>query len=152
MIKVAVLDDYQNIFKEIIDTESHKTKIEFKVFNHKFENQEDLIQELDSFEALFLMRERTQINSEIINSLPKLKYIMTSGMRNNSIDLQAAKNKNIFVQFLCLLQSKSSTFPQFLRFDSSHKNEKTLDFLRFFHFFEKRSILQLTGISKNHKK
>ena len=97
MIKVAVLDDYQNIFKEIIDTDSHKTKIEFKVFNHKFENQEDLIQELDSFEALFLMRERTQINSEIINSLPKLKYIMTSGMRNNSIDLQAAKNKNIFV-------------------------------------------------------
>ena len=97
MIKVAVLDDYQNIFKEIIDIESHKTKIEFKVFNHKFENQEDLIQELDSFEALFLMRERTQINSEIINSLPKLKYIMTSGMRNNSIDLQAAKNKNIFV-------------------------------------------------------
>ena len=97
MIKVAVLDDYQNIFKEIIDTESHKTKIEFKVFNHKFENQEDLIQELNSFEALFLMRERTQINSEIINSLPKLKYIMTSGMRNNSIDLQAAKNKNIFV-------------------------------------------------------
>ena len=97
MIKVAVLDDYQNIFKEIIDTESHKTKIEFKVFNHKFENQEDLIQELNSFEALFLMRERTQINSEIINSLPKLKYIMTSGMRNNSIDLQAAKNKNILV-------------------------------------------------------
>ena len=97
MIKVAVLDDYQNIFKEIIDTESHKTKIEFKVFNHKFENQEDLIQELDSFEALFLMRERTQINSEIINSLPKLKYIMTAGMMNNSIDLQAAKNKNIFV-------------------------------------------------------
>ena len=97
MIKVAVLDDYQNIFKEIIDIESHKTKIEFKVFNHKFENQEDLIQELDSIEALFLMRERTQINSEIINSLPKLKYIMTSGMRNNSIDLQAAKNKNILV-------------------------------------------------------
>ena len=97
MIKVAVLDDYQNIFKEIIDIESHKTKIEFKVFNHKFENQEDLIQELHSFEALFLMRERTQINSEIINSLPKLKYIMTSGMRNNSIDHQAAKNKNIFV-------------------------------------------------------
>ena len=97
MIKVAVLDDYQNIFKEIIDTDSHKTKIEFKVFNHKFENQEDLIQELDSFEALFLMRERTQIDSKIINSLSKLKYIMTSGMRNNSIDLQAAKNKNIFV-------------------------------------------------------
>ena len=97
MIKVAVLDDYQDIFKEIIDIESHKTKIEFKVFNHKFENQEDLIQELDSFEALFLMRERTQIDSKIINSLSKLKYIMTSGMRNNSIDLQAAKNKNIFV-------------------------------------------------------
>ena len=94
MTEVAVLDDYQNIFKEIIDTESHKTHW-IKVFNHKFENQEDLIQELD-LEALFLMRERTQINSESLLS-PKTKDIMTSGMRNNSIDLQAAKNKNIFV-------------------------------------------------------
>ena len=78
MIKVAVLDDYQNIFKEIIDTESHKTKIEFKVFNHKFENQEDLIQELDSFEALFLMRERTQINSEIISNFFKFRRNLNS--------------------------------------------------------------------------
>ena len=39
MIKVAVLDDYQNVFKEIINTEDHKTQIEFKVFTEPFENE-----------------------------------------------------------------------------------------------------------------
>ena len=43
------------------------------------------------------MRERTPITKELIESLPNLKYIMTSGMRNNAIDLEAAKNKNIIV-------------------------------------------------------
>jgi len=52
---------------------------------------------LEEFEALFIMRERTLITSSLINSLPNLKYIMTSGMRNNAIDLNAAKNKNIIV-------------------------------------------------------
>ena len=40
------------------------------------------------------MRERTPMTKSIITSLPKLKYIMTSGMRNNAIDLEAAKNRN----------------------------------------------------------
>ena len=55
------------------------------------------IVELDDFEALFLMRERTPMTKDLIESLPKLKYIMTSGMRNKAIDLITAKKKNIIV-------------------------------------------------------
>ncbi len=97
MIKVAVLDDYQNIFRQIIKLDSYKNKFEFKVFNQSFENESEAIAELEDFEALFLMRERTSVTKSLINSLPKLKYIMTSGMRNKSIDLDYAKEKKILV-------------------------------------------------------
>ena len=97
MIKVAVLDDYQNVFKEIINTEDHKNQIEFKVFTEPFENETETKVLLEDFEALFIMRERTPITKTLLNNLPKLKYIMTSGMRNNSIDLEVAKKNGIVV-------------------------------------------------------
>tara|TARA_B100000579_G_scaffold166524_1_gene135331 strand:+ start:902 stop:1852 length:951 start_codon:yes stop_codon:yes gene_type:complete len=97
MIKVAVLDDYQDTFRQIIDVEKYQDKFDFKVFNNPFENEKEAIVELEDFEALFVMRERTPMTKSIINSLPKLKYIMTSGMRNSSIDLEATKSRNIIV-------------------------------------------------------
>ena len=97
MIKVAVLDDYQNVFQQIIDVEKYERKFEFKVFNNLFVNEKEAIVELEEFDALFIMRERTPITNTLIESLPKLKYIITSGMRNNAIDLEAAKRKKIIV-------------------------------------------------------
>ena len=97
MIKVAVLDDYQNAFQQIVDQEKYKDKFDIKVFNEPFADEKEAIVELEDFEALFIMRERTPITKELIESLPKLKYIMTSGMRNNAIDLDATKKKNIIV-------------------------------------------------------
>ena len=97
MIKVAVLDDYQNAFQQIIDTEKHKGKFEFKVFNEPFVDEKEAAVELEDFEVLFIMRERTPIMKTLIENLPKLKYIMTSGMRNKAIDLETAKKKNIIV-------------------------------------------------------
>ncbi len=97
MIKVAVLDDYQNVFEEIINIENHKDKFEFTIFNEAFESEEAAIVALEDFNCLFIMRERTPITKNIIKRLSKLKYIMTSGMRNNSIDLIAAKENNIIV-------------------------------------------------------
>ena len=97
MFKVAVLDDYQNVFQQIVEIEKYKDKFEFKIFNHPFNNEKEAIVELEDFEALLIMRERTPMTKTLIESLPKLKYIMTSGMRNKSIDLQTAKNKNIIV-------------------------------------------------------
>ena len=97
MIKIAVLDDYQDAFRQIVDTEKYKDKFDFKVFNNSFTNEKEAILELEDFETLFIMRERTPITKSLIEALPKLKYIMTSGMRNKAIDLDAAKKKNITV-------------------------------------------------------
>ncbi len=97
MIKIAVLDDYQNIFEQIVDTESYKNIFEFQIFNESFNSEEEAIVTLENFDCLFIMRERTPITESLINGLPNLKYIMTSGMRNNSINFEAAKNRNIIV-------------------------------------------------------
>ena len=97
MIKVAVLDDYQNIFKEIVDIEKFKDKYNFKIFNEAFNDENEAIVALEEFEALFIMRERTPITKTLLDNLPKLKYIMTSGMRNNSIDLEVTKKRGIVV-------------------------------------------------------
>ena len=97
MIKVAVLDDYQNAFEQIINIKDYKDSFEFKIINEPFANEEETAIALEEYEAIFIMRERTPITSSLINSLPNLKYIMTSGMRNKSIDIETAKKKNIFV-------------------------------------------------------
>ena len=97
MIKVAVLDDYQNIFKEFIDIDKHKDKYDFTIFNQPFANEDESLAALEEFEALFVMRERTLISKSLISGIKNLKYIMTSGMRNKAIDLEETKKRNIIV-------------------------------------------------------
>ena len=97
MLKVAVLDDYQNVFNQIINLDDYKSKYEFTIFNEPFQNELETIEALKGFEALFIMRERTKITKNLISNLPKLKFIMTSGTRNKAIDLIAAKEKKIIV-------------------------------------------------------
>ena len=97
MLKVAILDDYQNIAKDFIDLKKLSSKYEFQVFNVPFENEDDAIDQLKEFEALLIMRERTKITKKLIKSLKKLKIIVTSGMRNKSIDLETAKKCNVLV-------------------------------------------------------
>ena len=97
MIKIAVLDDYQDVFQQIVEIEKYKEKFYFKIFKEPFLNENEAIVALEEFETVFIMRERTPITESLINSLPKLKYIMTSGMRNNSIDLETAKKNKIIV-------------------------------------------------------
>ena len=97
MLKVAILDDYQNISKDFIDLKKLSSKYEFQVFNDAFENEDDAIEKLKEFEVLFIMRERTKITKKLIESLKKLKLIVTSGMRNKSINLEAAKKNKVVV-------------------------------------------------------
>ena len=97
MIKVAVLDDYQDVFKSYLKNSNYKNNFNFNIFNEPFNNETEMIEQLKDFEALFVMRERTKISNKVIYELKKLKYIMTSGMRNKSIDLDAAKNRKIVV-------------------------------------------------------
>ena len=97
MIKVAVLDDYQNIFQQIIQVKNYEEIYDFKIFTEPFSSENEAMIALEEFEALFIMRERTPITKKLIQALPKLRYIMTSGKRNNSIDFDEVKLKNIIV-------------------------------------------------------
>ena len=97
MLKVAILDDYQNVSHQFVDLEKLSGKYEFKIFSEPFEDEKNAIEELGDFEALLIMRERTPMTKTLIKDLPKLKYIITSGSRNKSIDLDAAKKNDIIV-------------------------------------------------------
>ena len=97
MIKIAVLDDYQNIFEEFIDVDKYKDKFEFTIFNEPFQSEAEAILALEKFDALFIMRERTPLTKSLLEGLKNLKYILTSGMRNKSIDLEYTKSKKIIV-------------------------------------------------------
>jgi len=97
MLKVAILDDYQNVSQEFIDLKKLSGKYEIKVFSEPFANEDDAIEQLIDFEVLLIMRERTKITENLIYKLKKLKFIITSGMRNKAIDLKAAKKRKIIV-------------------------------------------------------
>ena len=97
MLKVAILDDYQNVSQQFVDLEKLSGKYEFKIFIEPFLDETDALNQLADFAALLIMRERTPIKKNLIENLKKLKFIITSGSRNKSIDLEAAKKKKIIV-------------------------------------------------------
>ena len=97
MLKVGILDDYQNISHEFVDLKKLSGKYEFKIFSEPFLDEAEAIEKLSDFEALLIMRERTPITKNLIDNLSDLKYIITSGSRNNAIDLIAAKKRRIVV-------------------------------------------------------
>ncbi len=97
MFKVAILDDYQNVSHQFVNLKSLASKYEFKIFSEPFTNEEEVIEKLLEFKAILIMRERTPITENIINNLNNLKFIITSGMRNKAIDLEAAKKRKIIV-------------------------------------------------------
>ena len=97
MLKVAILDDYQNVSEQFVDLEKLSGKYEFKIFSKPFADEADTIEQLADFEALLIMRERTPITETLVNSLTKLKIIITTGLRNRSIDLNATKKRKIIV-------------------------------------------------------
>ena len=97
MLKVAILDDYQNVSQQFVDIEKLSGKYEIKIFSEPFIDEADALDQLSDFEALLVMRERTPITKNLIENLTKLKFIITSGLRNKSIDLDAAKKRKIVV-------------------------------------------------------
>ena len=109
MLKVAILDDYQNVSQQFVDLEKLSGKYEFKIFSEPFADETDALQQLADFEALLVMRERTPMTKNLINNLSNLKFIITSGLRNKSIDLEAAKKRKIIV---CGTESNINPTPE----------------------------------------
>ena len=97
MLKVAILDDYQNVSEQFVDLEKLSGKYEFKIFSEPFIDEADEIDQLKDFESLLIMRERTPITENLVDNLKSLKFIITTGLRNRSIDLKATKKRKIIV-------------------------------------------------------
>ncbi len=90
-VRCAILDDYQNIVLKVADWSAVKGDVDIKIFNQHLGGPDNVIAALKDFEIVVAMRERTGFPKAVIDALPKLKLLITTGMRNASIDTEAAK-------------------------------------------------------------
>lgn len=97
MVKIAILDDYQDLSRTLASWANVEATAEVTVFDRPFETSAAVITALQGFDAVCLMRERTGFGADVINALPDLKLIVTAGMRNAAIDLEAASARGIVV-------------------------------------------------------
>jgi phosphoglycerate dehydrogenase-like enzyme len=93
----AILDDYQNIALSSADWSPVKGDVDIKVFNAHLGGPDRVIAALKEFDIVVAMRERTGFPKAVIDALPKLKLLITTGMRNASIDTEAAKARGVTV-------------------------------------------------------
>jgi D-3-phosphoglycerate dehydrogenase len=95
--RCAVLDDYQNIALSMADWSPVKSELDIKIFNEPFGGSEEALQALQGFPIICAMRERTAFPRQVIEALPDLRLLITTGARNNSIDVAAAKERDVVV-------------------------------------------------------
>lgn len=92
---IAILDDYQNVALGLADWD--RLGVPVTVFrDHLFESDE-LVARLEPFDAIAMMRERTPFTRSLVERLPNLKLLLTSGMVNRGIDLAACAERGVVV-------------------------------------------------------
>jgi phosphoglycerate dehydrogenase-like enzyme len=94
-LRCAILDDYINLTLEIADWSKIRDRVDITVFNQPFASTEAAADALKDFEIICAMRERTPFPRALFAALPKLKLLITSGMRNAAIDMEAAKDHGV---------------------------------------------------------
>jgi phosphoglycerate dehydrogenase-like enzyme len=97
MIRAAILDDYQNVAMSFADWSPIAKDVEVKVFTEPFKSRNEAIKALQGFAVIVGMRERTPFPRAMIEALPDLKLLITTGARNNSFDLKAAAERGVTV-------------------------------------------------------
>jgi phosphoglycerate dehydrogenase-like enzyme len=93
--RCAILDDYMNLALRTADWSKINDRVEVEVFNQPFASMQAAASALKDFEIICAMRERTPFPRAMFEALPNLKLLITSGMRNASIDMEAAKQRGI---------------------------------------------------------
>jgi D-3-phosphoglycerate dehydrogenase len=96
-VRCAILDDYQNVAVESADWSKVKGDVEIKAFNEHLGAGQSVIAALKDYAIVVAMRERTAFPRAVIEALPNLKLLITTGMRNASIDTEAAKARGVTV-------------------------------------------------------
>jgi len=96
-MKIAILDDYQNVALKMADWSAPSGRAEITVFNDHVADTSALVERLLPFDVVCVMRERTPLPREVLQHLPRLKLIASTGSRNASIDMGAAQELGITV-------------------------------------------------------
>ena len=96
-MRVAVLDDYQGVALSMADWSSVQRHAEVHVFTDHLAEPKALVERLASYDAVVLMRERTPLPGDVIRALPNLRLVVTTGPRNASIDVAAARERSVTV-------------------------------------------------------
>ena len=97
MPKVAVLDDYQNVARDMADWDSLPAGVSVDFFRDHLSADGDVARRLEPYEIVVAMRERTPFQRTLFSRLPNLKLLVTTGMRNASIDMNAAAEHGVTV-------------------------------------------------------
>jgi phosphoglycerate dehydrogenase-like enzyme len=97
MAAIAILDDYQNVALSMADWSGLQKDHRIVVFNQRLPDVEAAARALAEFDVIGIMRERTPFQRALFEKLPKLKLLVTTGKRNASIDLEAAKAQGVTV-------------------------------------------------------
>lgn len=93
----AILDDYQNVAFSLADWSVLDDQVEVRNYTQYFQSEDELVQAVQDCEILVIMRERTKFSADVLKRLPSLKLLVTTGMRNASVDVQTAQQLGITV-------------------------------------------------------
>jgi phosphoglycerate dehydrogenase-like enzyme len=96
-VRIAVLDDYQNVALSLADWSVLDARATVAIFNDHLADSDAVVKRLQPFDIVCVMRERTPMTRAIIERLPKLRMIASTGSRNASIDLKAAEEQDVQV-------------------------------------------------------
>jgi len=96
-MKIAILDDYLNVALDLGDWAALEGRAQLSVFDTPFSSEDDAAAKLADYEIIVGMRERTPFPASLINRLPALKLLITTGMKNQSFDMEAAKAQGVTV-------------------------------------------------------
>jgi len=97
MIKIAILDDYQNVALQMADWSGLFERAEVNVFSDHLSDPDAVVRRLEPFDVVCVMRERTPLRRDIIARLPNLKLFASTASRNAGVDVEAAKERGIVV-------------------------------------------------------
>ena len=96
-MKVAILDDYQDVALRLADWSAVRRRAEITVFNDHLADPAAVVERLHPFDVVCVMRERTPLSRDILQQLPRLKLIASTGPRNAAIDMRVAAERGIVV-------------------------------------------------------
>ena len=97
MTKVAILDDYQSVALDMADWDSLPDDVSVDVFEDHLSVEDDVAARLALYDIVVAMRERTPFQRSLLERLPNLRLLVTTGMRNASIDIAAASDNSVIV-------------------------------------------------------